>query len=76
MGRFIAKTVPKQDKNKIIITKYGLTDFAERNPAAASMNLGLINNTFNPTLIFVIAGIALAASVVTVVIVKKSKIYY
>lgn len=69
-GNVIQQAAARYD---LVVTKYGLTDFAERNPAAASMNLGLINNTFNPTLIFVIAGIALAASVVTVVIVKKSK---
>ena len=69
-GNVIQQAAARYD---LVVTKYGLTDFAERAPAAASMNLGLINNTFNPTLIFVIAGIALAASVVTVVIVKKSK---
>ena len=69
-GNVVQQAAARYD---LVVTKYGLTDFAERNPAAASMNLGLINNTFNPTLIFVIAGIALAASVVTVVIVKKSK---
>lgn len=69
-GNVIQQAAARYD---LVVAKYNLTDFAERNPAAASMNLGLINNTFNPTLIFVVAGIALAASVVTVVIVKKSK---
>lgn len=69
-GNVVEQAAARYD---LVVAKYNLTDFAERAPAAASMNLGLINNTFNPTLIFVIAGIALAASVVTVVIVKKSK---